>query len=417
MSAEREESIHPAVTQLTEELRSERAVLCDPKQNLVRRLEALYHLKTAAFDVHPRLVDTSRSHLPAHAVAHHNQENAAKAAAAAAVEKNDAAAAAASAAAQGEQSDVAATKQQSAPSTPLSAAAAAPPLPGCVLADEHELVSFVIDAYHEAVDSTDSVLLQHELLYNLGQMGAKRSIPHLISIVKNFTKYSEVSRHEAIEAIGAIGFPDDSIPALNAALESLKEHAAEALTPPITESAVLAFRRLNLVKQYGHAHVLHEHAHRDFVSVDPAPPNGMRDLKELRQLLLDPEADLFARYQAMFALRNINSPKAVEVLCEGLVQDKTSCLFRHEIAFVLGQMEYSSSVPALKHALLNDQEHGMVRHEAAEALGAIGSEECKALLTEYVKHSDKLVSDSCYAALQLMGPEQTEVIKIKFESN
>lgn len=346
-------------------LQDERAILVDPKADLVRRLQALYSLKTAAFEVHPRIV----------------------------------------------QNDEELNNNKSEKKEELSAEEKAKKDK-----ENEELIKFVVEAYHAGVDTTHSVLLQHELLYNLGQFGAKESIPVCAEVIKDYKRYHEVSRHEAIEAIGAIGYPEIAVPALKEVMAGLPKEAA---TAPILESAQLAYDRLELVAKHGQEYVLKQHAHRDFYSIDPAPPlqavasasaTPTNDLAQLRKIILDESAHLFERYKAMFALRNINTEASVAILCESLVSDKSSCLFRHEVAFVLGQMEYSSSIPALKIALLNEDEHAMVRHEAAESLGAIGNKECKEILQEYVKHKEPLVSDSCYAALVLMeqGGEETE---------
>ena len=50
-----------------------------------------------------------------------------------------------------------------------------------------------------------------------------------------------------------------------------------------------------------------------YYSVDPAPPAEKSDLKELEHMLLDTASPLFDRYRAMFALRNLDSPEAIEV--------------------------------------------------------------------------------------------------------
>ena len=364
MDTESASSISPAVV-------AARSLLCDARAPLVARLEALYTLKTEAFRVHPRIVAIDNS------VCQKALDRA---------------------------SESLAASSGSASESVAAAAAAAP--------GEGEILNFVIDAYHEAIDTTDSVLLQHELLYNIGQFGSERSIPVCVAIIRDYERYHEVSRHEAIEAIGAIGYPDVSIAALNGVVAELPP---AGLTLPITESVEIALDRLALVAKVGQSHVLREHAHRDFCSVDPAPPSGSKNLEDLRRVLLSADESLFARYKAMFSLRNLNSTASVEVLCEALTGDVTSCLFRHEVAFVLGQMEYPSSVPALKAALLNEHEHAMVRHEAAESLGAIGNAECLAILSEYTKHPEKLVSDSCKAALQLMD-DPVSVVQMKYNN-
>ena len=71
-------------------------------------------------------------------------------------------------------------------------------------------------------------------------------------------------------------------------------------------------------------------------SHDPAPPSKEKDVKKLRQMLLDEDVPLFDRYRAMFSLRNIGDDESILALAAGL--QCSSALFRHEIAFVLGQV-------------------------------------------------------------------------------
>jgi len=56
-----------------------------------------------------------------------------------------------------------------------------------------------------------------------------------------------------------------------------------------------------------------------FGSVDPTPASEEKNLASLREKLLSDSTDLYDRYKALFALRNINSPEATKVLCEGVL--------------------------------------------------------------------------------------------------
>ena len=71
--------------------------------------------------------------------------------------------------------------------------------------------------------------------------------------------------------------------------------------------------------------------------MDPAPPSSgllagrvgtatESSVEELRLKLLDTQLPLFERYRAMFALRNIGSPAAVDALAAGFSDD--SALFK-----------------------------------------------------------------------------------------
>eukprot|EP01050_Picozoa_sp_SAG11_P015554 SAG11_NODE_2029_length_3902_cov_2.613463_4_plen_129_part_00 len=81
--------------------------------------------------------------------------------------------------------------------------------------------------------------------------------------------------------------------------------------------------------------------------IPPAPCRAAATAEEemptaaLREMLLDEEAAIFARYRAMFTLRNRGGVSSVEVLGEAL-SEQSSPLLRHEVAFVLGQLQVIS---------------------------------------------------------------------------
>lgn len=252
-----------------------------------------------------------------------------------------------------------------------------------------------------AVDTTDSVLLQHELIYNVGQFGFSEALPELTRIADD-ASYDVVTRHEALESLGAIGDP--------AAVGILTRYAEECKDcAPLQESAVLALQRLQTKEREG-ADALRPPPGCHFVSVDPSPAfasspssSSSATLAELEALLLNTSGStsLWDRYRAMFSLRNIGTPEAVAVLCRGLREDASSCLFRHEVAFVLGQLEHPASESALVASLMDENEHPMVRHEAAEALGAIAEKESWSVLERYSTHREGIVKDSCVVALDM----------------
>lgn len=246
----------------------------------------------------------------------------------------------------------------------------------------------------DAIDTTDSVLLQHEILYNLGQFGeGERCMQRLKEVATSPAKYGEVSRHEAIEAIGAIG--------QEAALPFLEELAVKtADCPPVHESCVLAVDRIKLEARLG-KDGYKKLVSPEFGSVDPAPACEERGVPALKATLLDSSKHLFERYRAMFALRDLRTPDAIAALSDSLRADTSSCLFRHEVAFVLGQLEEPASIPALVDSLKDGAEHGMVRHEAAEALGAMADAKTWDLLAEYAKDPEPIVADSCIVALEM----------------
>lgn len=259
-----------------------------------------------------------------------------------------------------------------------------------------------------AIDTTDSVLLQHEIAYNIGQTKQRiNAISGLEKIIRNMS-YDPVTRHEAAEALGALGSPS--------AVKVLQDHSNPDLEPEVAvrETCELALSRIAIQQTKGEK-AMDPPVNCPFVSIDPSPafnpetasalniPELPTTVEALEALLLDGsgKTPLFVRYMSMFSLRNIGTTPAVEALMRALREDKTSCLFRHEVAFVLGQLEFPCSQPALIAALKDEGEAAMVRHEAAEALGAIADPATVPLLEAYAKHQEPIVRDSCVVALEM----------------
>ncbi|XP_029004169.1 deoxyhypusine hydroxylase isoform X2 [Betta splendens] len=243
----------------------------------------------------------------------------------------------------------------------------------------------------------ESALLKHELAYCLGQMQDTRAIPTLAAVLKD-TQQEPMVRHEAGEALGAIGDPR--------VLDLLKEYSQDPVIE-VAETCQLAVRRLQWL-QSGEEKLLENNSvdQNPYSSIDPAPPAARKSVSELRSILLDESLPLFERYRAMFALRNLGSQEAALALADGL--RCSSALFRHEIGYVLGQMQHPAAVPALCAALECSSENPMVRHEAAEALGAIGKEECMAVLQRYCDDRERVVKESCEVALDMLEYENGE---------
>ncbi|XP_075901506.1 deoxyhypusine hydroxylase [Nelusetta ayraudi] len=241
-----------------------------------------------------------------------------------------------------------------------------------------------------------SALLKHELAYCLGQMQDKRAIPTLTAVLKD-REQEVMVRHEAGEALGAIGDP--------VVLDLLREYVKDPVIE-VAETCQLAVRRLEWLQCNDKLSEDSQMDKNPYCSVDPAPPAVRRDVPELRGSLLDEALPLFDRYRAMFALRNIGTEEAVLALGDGL--QCSSALFRHEIAYVLGQMQHPAAVPALCAALKQSDESPMVRHEAAEALGSIGKEECLAVLQQYRADVEQVVKESCEVALDMLEYENSD---------
>jgi len=252
---------------------------------------------------------------------------------------------------------------------------------------------------HTAVDCIStcfddpSALLKHELAYCLGQMQDEYAIPVLTTVLKDMSQEPMV-RHEAGEALGAIGQMD--------VIELLRQYSTDPF-PEVAETCQLAVERIMWMNNQG--------SKKDnllaspYASVDPAPPCAEQDVNVLRDILLDENATLFARYRAMFALRNCGTPEAAVALAEGLKCHK-SALFRHEIAYVLGQMQQPAASTQLIESLRDTGENAMVRHECAEALGAISTDTCETALRQHLDDNVDVVRDSCVVALDMSEYEQ-----------
>jgi deoxyhypusine monooxygenase len=246
---------------------------------------------------------------------------------------------------------------------------------------------------------SDSVLLRHEVAFCLGQMGRSvvvrtcslaradsahaPQVPHLIRVL-NDDEDDVIVRHEAAEALGAIGDLR--------CLPALQTWATQGPVE-VQETCAIALDKLQKAEAEG--------APSTFLTVDPAPaaPPGAHSVAELQRMLVgEGNISLYERYRAMFALRNRGDEQAVLALAHGF--SDPSALFRHEIAYVMGQLAHPASIPALSAVLRNEAEHEMVRHEAAEALGAIGDDECVGLLRQFQTPAvAQIVRESCDVAL------------------
>lgn len=238
----------------------------------------------------------------------------------------------------------------------------------------------------------ESALLKHECAYCLGQMQDTGAIPHLNAVLED-EEQDVMVRHEAAEALGAIGEADS--------LDILTKYAA-APQPEIAETCQIAIDRI----RHDKGSKDRPEADSKFLSVDPAPPAATdMTVEELRAVLLDASKPLFERYRAMFGLRNNGSEEAVLALVDGF-QD-SSALFRHEIGYVLGQLQHPAAIDGLAQRLKDEGENYMVRHECAEALGSIAHDKCLPILEGYAKDSSRVVRESCIVALDMHEHENS----------
>ncbi|KAF2645564.1 deoxyhypusine hydroxylase-like protein [Massarina eburnea CBS 473.64] len=250
-----------------------------------------------------------------------------------------------------------------------------------------------------AAFASPSALLKHELAYCLGQSRHDAAVSPLRHVLEDKAE-DTMCRHEAAEALGALG--DE------ASLGLLREMRDDAQEPTeIRETCQIAVDRI----VWEHSKQKEQLKQSDFASIDPAPPLAQSAeqplIPDLEKTLLDTKLELFQRYRAMFALRDLASPPdlptavpAVQALARGLTDP--SALFRHEIAFVFGQLSHPASIPSLTETLGNTNEQSMVRHEAAEALGSMGDEEgVEDTLRKFLDDPEQVVRDSVIVALDM----------------
>ncbi|XP_010211075.1 PREDICTED: deoxyhypusine hydroxylase [Tinamus guttatus] len=147
-----------------------------------------------------------------------------------------------------------------------------------------------------------SALLKHELAYCLGQMREAAAIPVLLRVLQD-PRQEPMVRHEAGEALGAIGNPE--------VLDVLKRYSEDPVVE-VAETCQLAVRRLQWLQEHGE-----EAGGSPYSAVDPAPPAEETDVAQLLEDPLDESRPLFDRYRAMFALRNVGGREAALALVEG----------------------------------------------------------------------------------------------------
>nr|NVI76174.1 nero [Cucujiformia] len=186
--------------------------------------------------------------------------------------------------------------------------------------------------------------------YCFGQMQDVTANPVLVDVLRNRQEHPMV-RHEAAEALGAIGSPES--------LQILQEFALDPVVE-VQETCQLALERIKWLNDSKTSDL----TSNPYKSVDPAPSTEPKSVAELKETLLDHKQSLFNRYRAMFSLRNLRTPEATKALGAGL-KCPSSALFRHEVAFVLGQLQDVAGVPFLIESLEDEGENEMVRHECA----------------------------------------------------
>nr|XP_006825683.1 PREDICTED: deoxyhypusine hydroxylase-like [Saccoglossus kowalevskii] len=159
----------------------------------------------------------------------------------------------------------------------------------------------VIDSLLTCLDDP-SALLKHEAVFCIGQIQDPYVIPYLINVLED-TSQEQIVRHEAAEALGAIGS--------NEVLYILEKYRFDPVIE-IAETCQLALAIINWLNSNKHIQV-----ENSYKGVDPASASDDDNVESLKGTLLDESLAFFDRYRAMFALRNKTS-ESVLALAEGI---------------------------------------------------------------------------------------------------
>lgn len=253
----------------------------------------------------------------------------------------------------------------------------------------------------ESALNDKSALFRHDVAFCLGQRQDAAAVETLCRVLSDASEHPMV-RHEAGEALGAIGTPE---------CKGMLEKFSGDPFREVSETCSLALQRIAYYRERGEVEssastprsTLSDRGSEfsPYLSVDPTPAaSNALSTEDLTMTLLDENARMFDRYSALFGLRNRGGSQAVAAI--GKAFSSGSALLKHEVAYVLGQMQDKEATQCLMGVLRNPEEHAMVRHEAAEALGSIADEECVQVLREYSTDAEPIVAESCIVALDTL---------------
>lgn len=130
------------------------------------------------------------------------------------------------------------------------------------------------------------------------------------------------------------------------------------------------------------------------------PEFSNEQIESVGKLLINTERPLKERFRALFTLKNIGGPLAIDWISKAF-EDK-SALLKHEVAYCLGQLQDPAAIPILVRVLEDPSREAIVRHESAEALGAIGAKEVLPILEKYSSDPVPEVSETCQMAVDRM---------------
>lgn len=153
-------------------------------------------------------------------------------------------------------------------------------------------------------------------------------------------------------------------------------------------------------------------------------------------VLQDETRPLKERFRALFTLRNIGGPIAIQCISKCFADP--SALLKHELAYCLGQMQDKTATEILVRVLEDVKQEPMVRHEAgekmfvflggfnvywivfvvaAEALGAIGSTDALTVLEKFLNDPVIEVAETCQLAIERIKWLQNSKDKERLSEN
>lgn len=264
--------------------------------------------------------------------------------------------------------------------------------------DTYEAVQALISNYNALMGSE---LLQHEMMYILGQIDKPFVIDFLISVL-NSENEAPVVRHEAGEALANYHGDKERI------LIELEKFVNSEVSV-IRSTARIAIRKM---LAYGP-----NHNYKKYVegNIEPADPFTESELKsyikrtkvyheDLLPVLLNEQVDEFTKYKIMYYLRNHGDEQALLTLMrllEPINRALTSPLLRHEVCFIIGQLQGKADYPFVRkglfRAIKDIDEESIVRHEAVLSYNDIwGNEDLSEILEN---EKDRLVAESILIVL------------------
>ena len=163
---------------------------------------------------------------------------------------------------------------------------------------------------------------------------------HIMLSVDNKGALPHRVRHEAGEALGAIGTP------------ACQDHLLRFSRDPCAEVAETCQLALQRIAHFASTSGSSTAGSSPYLSVDPAPPAPRSTpADQLRTELLDSRLPIFERYRALFGLRDRGGPQALDALGTALrAPGMQDALLKHEVAYVLGQMQDPAAVAMLRCA-------------------------------------------------------------------